>query len=111
MASTAPPQQQPARKKPFHQSPLTKIWLLCYNFNNALLWAIILGRVVLNATLHGFESVHPVVGDFIHFVQSIALLEILHILLGTSISPNNTNAPQRLHIHTPVHEKKHGSIY
>jgi hypothetical protein len=79
---------QQAAKKPVRQSPNTKIYLLLYNFNNTCLWSIVLGRALINVAFGGTETVVKDMGDFVCYVQSIALLEIVHSLTGMLQHPS-----------------------
>ncbi|KAL2213513.1 PTPLA-domain-containing protein [Sarocladium strictum] len=85
---------QQAAKKPVRQSPNTKIYLLLYNFNNTCLWSIVLGRALINVVFGGTETVVKEMGDFVCYVQSIALLEIVHSLTGLVRAPLFTTVLQ-----------------
>lgn len=57
-------------------------YLVSYNLVCAVLWAAVLGRVVLLIPLVGFENVHGGVGEFTKWTQTLALLEVAHSALG-----------------------------
>ena len=63
-----------------------KQYLILYNFFSALLWLVVLGRVVLLVPLVGFGRVYPAVGTFAKWTQTVALLEIVHAATGLSPS-------------------------
>lgn len=83
----APQQAAKKQQPPARQSPTTKLYLLLYNFNNACLWSIVLGRLLYMVAFHGPEAVEPDMGGFVRFTQTIALLEIFHSLFGTHSRP------------------------
>lgn len=64
-------------------------YLVSYNLVCAVLWAAVLGRVVLLIPLVGFGNVHGGVGEFTKWAQTLALLEVGHSALGmvTQSSP------------------------
>lgn len=74
-------------------TPGRRVYLLCYNFNNAVLWSVVLFRALYNVAVYGFEGVQPRMGDFVMFVQSIAILEILHSAFGTLLLPGLNRHP------------------
>ncbi|KAI9838221.1 MAG: hypothetical protein M1838_004648 [Thelocarpon superellum] len=57
-------------------------YLVAYNFANALLWLSVLGRVVLLLPLVGHNNVYGGVGEFTKWIQTAALLEVCHAMLG-----------------------------
>lgn len=63
-------------------SPLKTTYLALYNGISTVLWGTILGRVLLVAGIHGTRYVHPAVGEFAKWTQTIALLEVVHSLFG-----------------------------
>lgn len=77
--------QKPARTEPRTKSspsgPKT-LYLILYNAISALLWSVVLGRVLLIAPLHGYRNVFVGVGEFTKWTQTLATLEIVHSLLG-----------------------------
>lgn len=58
------------------------VYLILYNAISALLWGVVLGRVLLIAPLHGYRNVYTGVGEFTKWTQTLAVLEIAHSLLG-----------------------------
>ena len=69
-----------------NRSPLfwQRNYLVAYNFISAILWSAVLGRVLVLLPAIGPEHIYDVVGDFAKWVQTGALLEIVHSLTGTS---------------------------
>ncbi|KAL7267320.1 hypothetical protein RUND412_010099 [Rhizina undulata] len=58
-------------------------YLVTYNFVSALLWLGVLARTILSLPLVGAENVYAAgVGDYTRWTQTLALLEIVHIVLG-----------------------------
>lgn len=57
-------------------------YLIAYNFLSAGLWAVVLGRVVLLATSKGYASVYAETFEYVKYVQTLAVLEILHAAVG-----------------------------
>jgi very-long-chain (3R)-3-hydroxyacyl-CoA dehydratase len=62
--------------------PLKTRYLILYNFINAVLWFAILGRVVLLIPLVGVKTVYGGVGNFAKWTQTLAALEVLHVVFG-----------------------------
>ncbi|CAN1847012.1 Very-long-chain (3R)-3-hydroxyacyl-CoA dehydratase 2 [Linum perenne] len=61
----------------------TTLYLLAYNSIQAVGWALSLGRILSNLIATGsVAGAHASVGDLICFLQSIAVLEIIHAALG-----------------------------
>ena len=73
--------RRPGQKPLRSTSPKTQ-YLILYNFVSALLWAIVLGRVLLTVPLVGFGSTYAVVGHFVRWTQTAALLEVFHAAAG-----------------------------
>ncbi|KAH8176168.1 protein tyrosine phosphatase-like protein, PTPLA domain-containing protein [Sarocladium implicatum] len=84
----------PPAKKTHSQSRETKLYLLAYNFNNAVLWGVILLRVLLNVATEGFAAVQPNMSDIVPFTQTLALLEIAHSAFGLVRAPIFTTVLQ-----------------
>lgn len=61
----------------------TRYFLILYNFISAILWAAILGRVVLVAALYSSLRVHFITNSLLQWTQSLAILEIVFSLTGT----------------------------
>jgi hypothetical protein len=62
-------------------SPKTQ-YLIIYNSASALLWLVVLGRVLALVPLFGFAKVYWGTGDFAKWTQTLALLEVAHAALG-----------------------------
>jgi hypothetical protein len=73
--------RKPAPKPLQSSNPKTQ-YLILYNFVSALLWLVVLGRVLLLVPLVGFGRIYPGVGNFAKWTQSLALLEVLHAASG-----------------------------
>lgn len=69
--------------KPLQSNDPKKQYLILYNFVSAVLWATVLGRVVMLVPLVGFRHVFGEVGGFLKWTQTLALLEVVHALVGT----------------------------
>lgn len=54
---------------------------------SALLWLVVLCRVLLLVPLVGFGRVYPGVGQFAKWTQTLAGLEIVHSLFGRLAAP------------------------
>jgi len=75
--------QQPARvARERKSSPVKTGYLVLYNAVSTILWATILGRVLLVANVHGTKMVFPAVGEFAKWTQTLALLEVVHAAVG-----------------------------
>ena len=70
----------PAREVP---PSYRSLYLIQYNFVSAVLWAAVLGRVVLILSLHGSQNVYIGVGELVKWTQTLAGMEVLHSLSGT----------------------------
>jgi len=79
--STSNNLRKPALKPLRSNSPKTQ-YLILYNFVSAILWAAVLGRVLLLVPLVGFGNVYAGVGNFAKWTQTLALLEIFHAASG-----------------------------
>ncbi|KAK7205424.1 tyrosine phosphatase-like protein [Myxozyma melibiosi] len=84
-AAAAPPRKVPS---------LTEFYLVAYNTISAFFWAAVLLRVVLILPLLGPENVAGGTADFARWVQTGALLEIVHSLVGIVKSPVVTTVIQ-----------------
>ncbi|QIW95232.1 hypothetical protein AMS68_000750 [Peltaster fructicola] len=69
-------------------------YLIAYNFVSAGLWAVVLGRTVLLATTRGYAVVYPELFEYVKYVQTLAVLEILHAAAGIVRTPLITTAMQ-----------------
>ncbi|MCJ1284088.1 hypothetical protein MMC26_003419 [Xylographa opegraphella] len=65
-------------RSPPPRAALQKQYLIAYNGLSALLWSILLGRVLLLLGLAGPRHVHAGVGQYAQWTQTVAVLEILH---------------------------------
>lgn len=79
---TAPKTQKKTTSKP-KPSPAKTTYLILYNSLSALLWSVVLGRVLLITSVHGWQSVFLGAGDFTKWTQTLAGLEVLHAATGT----------------------------
>lgn len=85
--------RKPGTKPLQSSSPKTQ-YLILYNFVNAVLWLTVLGRVILLVPLVGFGRVYPGVGKFCKWTQTLALLEVVHAVVGLVRAPIGTTAMQ-----------------
>lgn len=78
--------QQPAkatqRSPKSAPSPAKTTYLILYNSVSALLWTVVLGRVLLIGSIHGYKSVFLGTGEFTKWTQTLAGLEVLHAATG-----------------------------
>jgi hypothetical protein len=70
---------QPKTRRPVS---LKTQYLILYNLNSALLWLVVLGRVVFGVPEHGFGATYEAVGQFAKLTQTVAVLEIIHAATG-----------------------------
>lgn len=80
--------QSYARKyTPAKEVPLSyrNLYLVFYNSLSAMLWAVILTRVVSIVALYGRKDVYSWVGEYTKWVQTLAVLEVVHSLVGMPI--------------------------
>ena len=68
--------------RPPHSQPFRTQYLTLYNLTSALLWLAIFGRVVSLVPVAGIECVYDIVGQFVKWTQTLAILEIGHSALG-----------------------------
>jgi very-long-chain (3R)-3-hydroxyacyl-CoA dehydratase len=85
--------RKPAPKPLQSSSPKTQ-YLILYNFVSAILWLIVLGRVVLLVPIVGFGRMYPGVGRFAKWTQTMALLEVVHAATGLVRAPISTTTMQ-----------------
>lgn len=73
--------EPPAAKK---DSPLSyrNLYLIVYNGASMVLWQMVFFRVALWAGVYGTRNVHPGVGGFVKWTQTLAGLEVVHSVLG-----------------------------
>ncbi|CAK7262761.1 hypothetical protein SEPCBS57363_000208 [Sporothrix epigloea] len=79
---------------PVRPSQAKLLYLTVYNFASAVLWLTVLGRTVGATFLRGHEFVPLAVGSFVRWTQTLALLEVVHSLLGVVRAPVFTTAMQ-----------------
>ncbi|MCJ1442981.1 MAG: hypothetical protein MMC23_003478 [Stictis urceolatum] len=65
-------------------------YLIVYNLASAILWFSVLARVLIILPITGPAYVHDGVGTFARWVQTLAVLEIVHSALGLVRSPLST---------------------
>jgi very-long-chain (3R)-3-hydroxyacyl-CoA dehydratase len=85
ISATTPPSRS--------SSAVTKNYLVAYNLVSAVLWAAVLGRSLLIVSVVGYQELYKGTLDFLRVTQSLALLEVVHSVLGkrflfTMSSPN-----------------------
>ena len=61
-------------------------YLISYNAVSAIMWAAVLGWVVLTVTMHGTGKVFANAANFTRMVQTMAGLEIAHSLTGEELT-------------------------
>lgn len=81
-AQDAKRQSSPSSVKPLYSSNPKTQYLILYNFVSALLWLVVLGRVLILIPLVGFGRVYGGVGQFTKWTQTAALLEVVHAATG-----------------------------
>lgn len=74
--------------------PPTKRYLVAYNSLEAALWAVILTRLIIAGQSYTYSEAHDEVSTLILWVQTSAVLEILHVALGLVQSPLLTTIMQ-----------------
>ncbi|KAK9448194.1 tyrosine phosphatase-like protein [Limtongia smithiae] len=84
---------RPSSGKPTRLTP-QGLYLLAYNTISAFLWTAVLMRVAIVLPLLGSENVAAVAADFTRWVQTGALLEIVHSLIGLVRAPVFTTGMQ-----------------
>lgn len=80
-----PAQKAPTKeKKPSEDSEYTLlfVYLVLYNWVSAILWAAILGRVILTTVIEGHEKVYDNVGELVKYTQTLAATEALNSSFG-----------------------------
>lgn len=76
--------RQPAR--PLTSNSMKTQYLIIYNFVSALLWLVVLGRVITIVPLLGTNKAYPAAGEFTKWTQTLALMEVVHAAVGGSKS-------------------------
>ncbi|KAF9973177.1 hypothetical protein BGZ73_003616 [Actinomortierella ambigua] len=84
------------RKAPKPQHPVIKGYLILYNWASFAAWGYVLVQTLatLLAAQGDYTKVYGVVGDHLIWIQTGALLEVVHALLGFVKSPVGTTAMQ-----------------
>lgn len=77
--------KMPRPQKPLTSSSSKNQYLIAYNAVSALLWLIVLGRVVTLVPILGTEATYPGVGQFTKWTQTLAFMEVVHAAFGTSL--------------------------
>jgi hypothetical protein len=87
---------QPGKRAPKPIHPVVNAYLIVYNWASFAAWFYVLFQTVnvLLATGNDYTKVYDVVGDHLVWIQTAALLEVLHSLLGFVKSPVGTTAMQ-----------------
>ncbi|CZT23480.1 related to protein tyrosine phosphatase-like protein (putative anti-phosphatase); pepino protein; pasticcino protein pas2 [Ramularia collo-cygni] len=93
-ADTQQPTKASAQSPKQRTSPAKTTYLILYNSISALLWSVVLGRVLLIASIHGYASVYTGAGNFTKWTQTLAGLEVLHAATGLVRAPLLTTLMQ-----------------
>ncbi|KAG6214222.1 hypothetical protein E4U50_000556 [Claviceps purpurea] len=75
-------------------SPLKTGYLVLYNFASAVAWSVVLGRTIGLLYLKGPSAVYAGVGEWTKWTQTMALMEVIHSLLGVVRAPLVTTIMQ-----------------
>ena len=78
-AATIPPK---AGKPTRPQSALKTNYLIAYNTVSVVAWLIVFWRGLLAYKYGGYAAIHPELGEFWTWTQTMALMEVVHALLG-----------------------------
>ncbi|KAK5109288.1 hypothetical protein LTR62_007162 [Meristemomyces frigidus] len=70
------------------------LYLILYNAISALLWSVVLGRVLLITAIHGHRYVFAGVGEWTKWTQTLAALEVVHAGIGLVRAPLLTTLMQ-----------------
>lgn len=66
------------------------LYLIFYNSLSALLWSVVLGRVLAICAIHETFIVYQGTGQWTKWTQTVAALEVVHAAIGiTSANPTN----------------------
>ncbi|ODA79982.1 hypothetical protein RJ55_02940 [Drechmeria coniospora] len=79
---------------PAPKSSLQMGYLVLYNILSATAWSVILGRTVALCVLRGPQVVYEDIGEWTKWTQTVAIVEILHSLLGVVRAPVFTTLMQ-----------------
>lgn len=63
-------------------------YLIGYNAVSALLWFAIFVRAALTSLTDGLDEVYPAARILVLFTQTLAVLEIVHAIIGKCNSPS-----------------------
>ncbi|CAZ85184.1 unnamed protein product [Tuber melanosporum] len=74
--------------------PFKDQYLIAYNAVSVVLWFGVVGRTLLLLPLVGHENVYAGVGNYTKWAQTLAILEVFHILLGLLRSSFSTTLLQ-----------------
>ena len=85
----------PSKPKP---SSLKTQYLILYNLVSALLWLVVLARVVFLVLLTGPGTTYDGIGQFAKWTQTIAVLEIVHAAAGKCKSGSGQAEIGRAHV-------------
>jgi len=81
-------QKQPTRQQQDEQPvkvvppSYRSLYLIAYNATSALLWSVVLGRVLSIWAIHGYRNVYTGAGEWTKWTQTLAALEIVHAAIG-----------------------------
>lgn len=81
MTSSVPPTAEPSPRAA-RSGGAKQTYLLTYNFVSTILWAAVLGRVVLTVLFAGWGNVYRATGDFALWTQLGAVAEVGHAAVG-----------------------------
>ncbi|OAA66009.1 phosphatase-like protein [Niveomyces insectorum RCEF 264] len=100
----APKAAPPASAAAAPAGRASALYLTLYNFASALLWTVVLGRTVFDASVVALVAassgvaplawVSPTTTTFVRWTQTLALLEVVHALFGIVRAPLVTTAMQ-----------------
>jgi very-long-chain (3R)-3-hydroxyacyl-CoA dehydratase len=57
-------------------------YLVAYNTTFALLWLALLIRILALSPFYKYDKTYAVVGDYAKWIQTAALLDVLHAAIG-----------------------------
>ena len=82
--SQKPPQEAEPNEEPVKIIPPSyrTLYLILYNSVSALLWTVVLGRMLSITAVHGYRGVHTGTGEWTKWTQTLAGLEVLHAAVG-----------------------------
>ena len=103
----------PKTARPRSDASLNHQYLLAYNAVSFVLWLTVLTRVTLVISTAGLNSVYSSVGLFARNVQTLAILEPLHSLVGLVRAPFSSTFAQtasRLWLVWGIVDNFHGGL-